>query len=122
MKDCIFCKIINKEAPADIIYEDEKVVVFKDIHPVAPVHLLIVPKRHIPSVQHLTAEDADIVLHLLLTAQKIAKKENIATAGKMGYKLVFNVGKGGGQIIEHLHLHLLGGWRTSQERDIPGMP
>lgn len=122
MKDCIFCEIVNKKAPAEIIYEDEKAVVFKNIHPVAPVHLLIVPKKHIPSIQHLTTADADIVWHLLLTAQNIAKKENIATAGEVGYKLVFNVGKGGGQIIKHLHLHLLGGWRTPQERDAPGMP
>ncbi len=116
---CLFCQIINKEIPADIMYEDEKFVVFKDIKPKAPIHLLIVPKKHILSVQHLEIEDKELIGELFLLAKKIAQEKGIA--GK-GYKLVFCVGKGGGQTIEHIHLHLLAGWKTAEERDIPGMP
>ncbi|MGB2762637.1 MAG: histidine triad nucleotide-binding protein [Minisyncoccales bacterium] len=116
---CLFCQIINKEIPADIIYEDEKFVVFKDIKPKAPIHLLILPKKHIPSVQHLEIEDKELIGELFLLAKKIAKKRGIA---EKGYKLVFNVGRGGGQIIEHLHLHLIAGWKTAEERNVPGMP
>ncbi|MCK4453951.1 histidine triad nucleotide-binding protein [Candidatus Parcubacteria bacterium] len=116
---CLFCQIINKEIPADIIYEDEKFVVFKDIKPKAPIHLLILPKKHIPSVQHLELEDKELIGELFFLAKKIAQERDIA---EKGYKLVFNVGRGGGQVIEHLHLHLIAGWKTAQERDIPGMP
>jgi len=105
--------------PSEIVYEDEKVIAFKDIHPVAPVHILIVPKKHIPSVDHLTAEDKDLIGDLFLVTQKITREISLA---KKGYKLAFNVGRGGGQIIDHLHLHLLGGWQNKKERDIPGMP
>jgi histidine triad (HIT) family protein len=119
MTDCLFCKIINKEAPAEIVYEDDKIVALKDIHPKAPLHLLIVSKKHIPSVEHLGPGDKELMGELFLVAQKIARGQGVA---KTGYKLVFNVGKGGGQIIEHLHLHLLGGWESEKERDVPGMP
>jgi len=119
MGNCLFCKIVNKTAPAQIVYEDDKVIVFKDIHPKAPLHLLIVLKKHIPSVNHLEITDKELMGELILAAQKIARKEG---AAKSGYKLVFNVGKGGGQLIPHLHLHLLGGWKSKKERDIPGMP
>lgn len=116
---CIFCQIINKEMPSEIVYEDAQIIAFKDIHPAAPVHILIVPKKHIPSVNHLTAEDKNLIGHLFLVTQKIARKTSLA---KKGYKLAFNVGRGGGQIIDHLHLHLLGGWQTKKERNIPGIP
>lgn len=117
--ECLFCKIVNKEVPSEIIYEDGKFIVFKDINPKAPLHLLIVPKKHISSVDHLKKEDKTLVGELFLTAQKIARNQGLA---RTGYKLVFNVGKGGGQLINHLHLHLLGGWKSKKERDIPGMP
>ena len=117
--NCLFCKIINKENPADIIYEDDKFVVFKDIKPKAPIHFLIVPKQHILSIQHLELKHKELIGELFLLAKKIAKKENIA---KKGYKLVFNVGRGGGQIIDHIHLHLLAGWKTAKKRDVHGMP
>jgi len=117
--NCLFCQIINKEIPADIIYEDDKFVVFKDIKPKAPIHLLIMPKKHILSVQHLELEDKKLIGELFLLAKKIAKERGVA---ERGYKLVFNVGRGGGQIIDHIHLHLIAGWKTAQERDIPGMP
>ena len=116
---CLFCQIVNKEIPTDIIYEDEKFVVFNDIKPKAPVHLLIIPKKHILSVQHLEMEDKELIGELFLLAKKIAQEKGIA---EKGYKLVFNVGKGGGQMIEHLHLHLIAGWKTIEERNIPGMP
>lgn len=106
MKDCIFCKIVKKELPAKIVYEDEKFISFKDIDPVAPVHLLIIPKKHIPSVNHLKSQDKELVGELFLVAQKIARVEKLIPAG---YRLVFNVGVGAGQTVEHLHLHLLGG-------------
>jgi histidine triad (HIT) family protein len=119
MTNCLFCKIVNKESPAEIVYENDKIVAFKDTHPQAPLHLLIVPRKHIPSVEHLEIEDKELIGELFLVAQRITREQGVA---KTGYKLVFNVGKGGGQIIEHLHLHLLGGWGSEKERDIPGMP
>ena len=117
--DCVFCKIIKKEVPAEIVYEDEKIIVFKDIKPLAPLHLLIVPKKHIPSVDHFKAQDKELIGEIFLTAKKVAREQGVANSG---YKLVFNVGKGGGQIINHLHLHLLGGWRSLKESESPGMP
>lgn len=119
MENCIFCKIANEEAPADIVYQDEKFIIFKDINPKSPLHLLIIPKKHIHSVNHLKEQDRELIGELFLLAQKIAKNQGV---GETGYKLVFNVGRGGGQLIDHLHLHLLGGWSSPKERDIPGMP
>ena len=106
MKDCIFCKIVDKELPSRIIYEDNKFIAFKDVNPKAPVHLLIIPKKHIPSVNHIESQDADLVGKLILVAQKIAKKEGVSESG---YRLIFNIGKNAGQTVDHLHLHLLGG-------------
>lgn len=102
--NCLFCKIINKELPSEIVYESDEAIAFKDIHPKASVHILISPKKHIASVNHLEPEDKNLVGALLFTAQEIAKENNLK-----GYKLVINVGKEGGQLIDHLHLHLLGG-------------
>ena len=107
--DCIFCKIAKKELPADIVCEDNKFIAFKDIHPKAPIHILIIPKEHIISVEHITSEDKELIGELILVAQKIAREQGVA---KVGYKLLFNVGKGGGQVVEHLHLHLLAGWKN----------
>jgi histidine triad (HIT) family protein len=106
-EDCTFCKIIRGEKSADFLYQDESLVVFKDIRPHAPVHLLIVPRKHIRSVNDLTEQDKDIILNMMLKAKEIARQESIADSG---YRLVFNVERGGGQYIFHLHLHLLGGW------------
>lgn len=106
-EDCTFCKIIRGEKSADFLYQDESLVVFRDIRPHAPVHLLIVPRKHIRSMNDLTEQDKDIVLNMMLKAREIAKQESIADSG---YRLVFNVERGGGQYIFHLHLHLLGGW------------
>jgi len=105
--DCIFCKIINKEVPTDFIYEDESVSVFADVRPSAPVHYLIVPKEHIQSIIYLQTNHQDVISKLIFTAKNVAEK-----LGLKGYKLVFNVGREGGQIIDHLHLHLMGGWKN----------
>lgn len=104
-KDCIFCKIIAKEIPAQILFENESLIVLQDIKPSAPFHHLIIPKDHIPSVAHLKEKDRQIIADLFFTARDEAKK-----AGLKGYKTIFNVGREGGQIIDHLHLHLMGGW------------
>lgn len=105
MSDCIFCKIVKKEIVADIIFEDDKVVAFNDIRPSAPVHVLVVPKEHIQSIAHLESNHNEVISKLIFTAKSLAAKSNLK-----GYKLVFNVGREGGQVIDHLHLHLLGGW------------
>ncbi len=105
--DCLFCKIINNEIPSEFIYEDDSFVVFRDINPQAPVHLLIVPKKHIRSINDLTDDDKTILSDIFMVAKKMAKQESV---NESGYKLVFNVEKGGGQVIFHLHLHLIGGW------------
>lgn len=103
---CIFCQIISGEQPADIVYEDDVVVAFSDIKPKAPVHILIVPRKHIPSMKDAEEEDGGIIAAILLASKKIAKDQNIDD----GYKLVFNVGKKGGQVVDHVHLHVLGGF------------
>ena len=104
MKDetCIFCKIINKEIPAQILLENEDLIVLQDIKPSAPYHHLIIPKKHIRSIMDLKEEDREIVSKIIMSAKADAEK-----AGLKGYKLIFNVGREGGQIIDHLHLHLI---------------
>ncbi|MBW1615788.1 MAG: histidine triad nucleotide-binding protein [Deltaproteobacteria bacterium] len=109
--DCLFCKIVNKDIKSDFLYEDDTVAVFRDINPHAPVHILIVPKKHIRSINDLTEEDGKITAHMIAVAKETAKKENI---NESGYKLLFNVEKGGGQVIFHLHLHLIGGWEKNK--------
>jgi len=104
--DCIFCKIVNHEQETDIVYEDEQFIVFNDINPKAPVHLLIVPKKHIETINDLKEEDKGMVADMIFLAKKMAEEQNTA---EKGYRLVFNVGRGGGQIIDHIHLHLMGG-------------
>ena len=106
-KKCLFCRIAGRETATEFLYETEKLVVFRDIHPQAPVHLLIVPKKHIRSIKDLKEPDKIIISEMMVTARDMAAKTGVA---KSGYKLVFNVEKGGGQVIFHLHLHLIGGW------------
>ena len=105
MDDCVFCKIIKKEIPAEILQETEDFVIFKDIKPSAPVHYLAVLKKHIPSIKEIEHEDEALIGHLIHEAKSAAEK-----LGLSGYKLVFNVVRDGGQIIDHIHLHILGGW------------
>lgn len=105
MQDCLFCKIIGGEIPAQAVYQDDKVFAFKDIAPVAPVHVLIIPKKHISSLEELTAEDADLMGHIVLTAAKLAKELGL----EKGYRLVSNCKEEGGQTVFHIHFHLIGG-------------
>jgi histidine triad (HIT) family protein len=106
-KGCIFCQIVNGETATEILYRNEHVVVFEDINPQAPVHLLIVPKPHIRSINDLTEADSAIVSEMILAAKQMARDHAVATSG---YKLFFNVERGGGQLVFHLHMHLIGGW------------
>ncbi len=104
--DCIFCSIVEKKLPATVVYEDEQIVVFPDIHPKANVHLLIVPKAHIASLEQTSAQESALLGELLTVTAKIARTQGVA---ERGYKVIINTGVHGGQIIPHLHLHLLGG-------------
>lgn len=108
MADCVFCKIVSNEVPAKILYRDERVTAFFDIHPLAPTHVLIIPNKHIASVNDLRPEDENLMGHLVLTARQIAMEQGIADSG---YRLITNTGVHGGQTVFHLHLHLLGGQR-----------
>jgi len=100
--DCLFCKIVNRELPAEIMFEGENVLAFKDIHPKAPVHILVIPKDHIESI--ISENSENIVKDLILATKNIIKRDNIS-----GCKLLFNVGHDGGQVVDHLHMHLLSG-------------
>ncbi|MDO8565931.1 MAG: histidine triad nucleotide-binding protein [Candidatus Moranbacteria bacterium] len=111
MEDNIFLKIIRKEIPADIVYEDEEILAFRDIHPIAPVHILIIPKKSIESIARMETEDVPLIGKMFLVARGIARDLNIS---EKGYKLLIRVGKDGGQEVPHLHLHLLGGARLSE--------
>ena len=110
--DCIFCQIVAGKIPSEIIYRDEKVIAFRDIHPMAPTHLIIIPKRHIPSLAHLSAAELPLIGHMVNIANQLAKGEGISESG---YRLVMNCGEEGGQLVPHLHLHLLGGRKLSDE-------
>jgi histidine triad (HIT) family protein len=106
MMDCIFCKIVEGDIPAEKVYEDDEIVAFSDIDPQAPVHVLVIPKRHIPNISEITTGDADLVGRLIAVGNRIAREKEIA--GK-GYRLVINSGPDGGQAVDHIHLHVLGG-------------
>jgi histidine triad (HIT) family protein len=106
--DCIFCRIIADQIPGDIIYQDKELVAFRDIHPVAPTHVLIVPKKHIPDLVHLSEADLPVIARMVKAANQLAKQEGISQSG---YRLVINCGTDAGQVVPHLHMHLLGGRR-----------
>jgi histidine triad (HIT) family protein len=106
MTDCIFCKIIAGNSPSQMLYQDELVSAFRDNRPAAPVHVLVVPNKHIASVNDLTPEDEALMGHLFFVARQLARQENV---DRRGYRLVINTGPQGGQVVYHLHLHLLGG-------------
>ena len=105
---CIFCKIVSNEAKATIIFRDEQVTAFRDIHPVAPTHILIVPNKHIESVGTLEVEDEQTIGHIYTVARRLANDEGISTGG---YRMITNTGANGGQTVFHLHVHLIGGQR-----------
>lgn len=108
--DCIFCRIAAGEIPAKLVREDENVVAFRDIDPKAPTHVVVIPRRHIASVNDLEPGDAALLGEIFLAAKEIAREEGIAASG---YRLVMNAGRDGGQSVDHIHLHLLGGRRHS---------
>ena len=108
--DCIFCKIVSGEIPSEILYQDDEVIAFPDINPVSPVHLLIVPKRHIPTLAHLSEDEIPLIGHMVIIANRLAREHGVAESG---YRLVINCGREGGQAVPHLHMHLLGGRQLS---------
>lgn len=103
--DCVFCKIANGEIPSKKAYEDDQILAFYDLDPQAPVHILIIPKEHIQSVEEITPQNSAVVAHIFEIAAKLAKENNLTD----GFRVVSNVGKDGGQSVPHLHFHLLGG-------------
>jgi histidine triad (HIT) family protein len=105
MSETLFSKIIRREIPADIVYEDDLAIAFKDINPQAPVHILVIPKKPIPQLSAAESEDHALMGHLLLTAKRVAQQAGLEN----GYRLVINNGSDGGQTVDHLHLHILGG-------------
>ncbi len=108
--DCIFCQIVASKVPSEILYQDEEVIAFRDINPQTPTHLIIIPKRHIPSLAHLSEAESPLIGHMVNIANQLAKREGISESG---YRLAMNCGKEGGQLVPHLHLHLLGGRKLS---------
>ncbi len=104
MENCIFCKIANGEIPSTKVYEDEAVLAFKDINPAAPVHILVIPKKHIESVMGLTEADGELIAHIFKVIRTIADEQGLDN----GFRLVSNVGEDGGQSVKHLHFHILG--------------
>ncbi len=103
--ECLFCKIVAGEIPARKVYEDESCIAISDINPQAPVHLLVIPRVHVASLAHGSAKNKELLGHLLLSAAELAAKQNLAK----GYRIVINTGEEGGQTVDHLHLHILGG-------------
>lgn len=112
MEDCVFCKIASGEIPSDIVYEDDRFLVFNDIHPQAPVHLLLIPKKHIISIGNMTDDDVAAVGQMVNIATRIAAAAGISAKG---FRLVTNSGEEGGQVVPHLHWHILGGRQLSGE-------
>lgn len=105
-EDCIFCKIINREIPSTIVYEDDELIAFEDIAPIAPVHILIVPKNHIEALTDLNEDNSKFISKVYLVANKIAEEKGIK---ERGFRVTVNCGEDGGQVVKHLHFHLLGG-------------
>jgi len=105
-KDCIFCRIADRDIPSPLLYEDEDIVAFNDLNPQAPVHILIIPRKHVASIAEITAEDAPVLGKIALVAKELAEKNNIAESG---YRLIANTRKDAGQEVPHLHFHLIGG-------------
>lgn len=103
---CLFCDIIDRKLPAEIVYEDDTILAFRDIRPIAPVHILLIPKKHVGSINDLQEEDAMLAGRMVLRARDMARDLKISESG---YKLLFRVGKDGGQEVPHIHLHLIGG-------------
>jgi len=110
VEKCLFCRIATGELPSDVVYKDEEFLAFRDINPQAPIHIIIIPKAHIASLRELTNQQQRLIGRLIILATKLAQKEGIAESG---YRLAVNCGTEGGQVIPHLHFHLIGGKRLS---------
>ena len=108
--DCIFCQIVAGKVPSEILYQDEELIAFRDINPQAPTHLLIIPKRHIPSLAHLSDAHIPLIGQMVKVANQLAKEEGVFESG---YRLAISCGEQGGQVVPHLHMHLLGGRKLS---------
>ena len=108
MADCLFCKIVQKKIPSEIVYEDEDIFAFNDTNSKAPIHILIIPKKHIEKLQDISDNDKELLGKILLKIKEIAKEKKI----DKGYKVQINCGEDGGQLVPHLHFHLLGGFKT----------
>jgi histidine triad (HIT) family protein len=110
MADCLFCRIVAGEVPATIVVDNDDVVAFRDLNPVAPTHVLVIPKRHIVGIDHVAPGDGDVLAAMFLAAKAVADEDGVAESG---YRTVFNVGADSGQSVPHLHLHVLGGRQMS---------
>jgi histidine triad (HIT) family protein len=119
MKNCIFCKIVEKTLPAKIVFENKDFLCFHDINPKARFHVLIVPKKHISSLENLKKEDKELMSQVFFVIQKIAKKLRL---NKKGYKIAINVGREAGQLVDHLHFHFLAGWKTKHQLENQKFP
>lgn len=108
--DCIFCKIINKEIPSNIVYEDEEILAFKDIAPQAPIHIVVIPKKHIEKITQIQKKDEALIGKIYSVINQIAKEQGIA---EEGFRVIINCGENGGQEVKHIHFHLLGGTKLS---------
>ena len=106
MENCVFCKIINREIPSEIVYEDEKVIAFKDVNPAAPIHILVVPKKHIETLLDVSEEDSALIAHIYQVINKIARDNGFADKG---FRVITNCGRDSGQEVMHIHFHVLGG-------------
>lgn len=106
MADCIFCKIVAKEIPSQIVFEDDNILAFKDINPVAPVHILVIPKKHLASINEISELDKGVIGDIFIVLKELAASQGVA---ETGYRIVVNTGREGGQEVGHLHFHLIGG-------------
>lgn len=111
MNDCVFCNIVNKTLLSEILYESENLIVIRDLLPKAPIHLLIIPKKHVLSINHMQEQDQPLLGEMAYTAKLMGEKFGVSESG---YKLVFNIGRDGGEVIAHLHMHLLGGKKLGE--------
>ncbi|HBF40856.1 MAG TPA: histidine triad nucleotide-binding protein [Anaerolineaceae bacterium] len=118
MDNCVFCQIIAGKIPAQILFEDAQVIVIPDAHPAAPTHLLVIPRKHIPSLNELEADDTDLVGHMVIIGREMARKAGIAESG---FRLVINTGPQAGQSVYHLHLHVLGGMQMPVGLQVKGL-
>ena len=106
MKECLFCKIVNKEIPSTVVYEDDEILAFKDINPIAPVHILVIPKKHYNDITELPEIEAEIIAKIHVVINKIAKEQGIS---ETGFRIINNCKEDGGQEVKHIHFHLIGG-------------